>query len=75
MQVFRPPLTDKQARTLALLEALQATGLPPTVSELAAAAGVGRTAMHYRLHVLIAKGYLIHDPRKARSFRPLREGS
>ena len=63
-----PGITDPQAKALRVLcEILDATGLPPTVQELADALGISHASAHEQLGQLVRKGYLSKQERKARS--------
>lgn len=60
-------VTPTQALVLDLVKsAMDRDGVPPSVRELAVAAGLGSSTVAYNLVQLQTKGYLRRDPGKAR---------
>jgi len=65
------PITQVEAETLRLIKAfIEKNGYSPTISELAATAGVYGNAMGERVSRLLSKGAITKTPRIARSIRP-----
>ncbi len=68
-----PTPTPAQREFLELLERMTAaTGVPPSLRELADALGVHWTACAARARRLRARGLLTWEPRSARTWRPTR---
>jgi repressor LexA len=64
-------LTDRQHIVLDAIQAYWAEqGVPPSVTELAAVLGVGRSTVHQHLIALKRKGYLDHVEGASRTWRP-----
>lgn len=67
-------ITEPQARTLRVIcELIDATGLPPTVQELADTMGISHASAHEQIAQLVRKNYLRKAPRKARSLVVLKQ--
>lgn len=65
-----PYLTDVQISILRHIRAAIADhGDAPSLAELAAATGMGRSSVHYQLRELQAKGALVVEPHQARGIR------
>lgn len=65
-----PYPSDTQVRVLREIRAAIADrGEAPSLAELAAATGLGRSTVHYQLRELQAKGALVVEPRRARGIR------
>lgn len=69
----RRALTRRQAAILACIrESVAQRGYPPTVREIGATVGLSSTsAVKYQLDVLTAAGYIVRDPRVARTIMVL----
>lgn len=69
-----PALTAAQRRVLkAISEFIARRQFPPTVQELAKLLGVRPATVHEHLSHLARKGYVRHEPRKARGLAVVRE--
>ena len=67
-------ITEPQARTLwAICKMIGASGLPPTIQELADSLGISHASAHEQVAQLVRKGYLRKEPRKARSLVVLKQ--
>ena len=63
-------LTDVQERILrAIRTAIADTGEAPTLDEIGAAVGLGRSAVHYQLGELQAKNQIVREGRRPRGIR------
>ena len=66
----RPTLTEKQATVYRLIVKYLADGIPPTVRELCAEAGIKSTStVHAILNALEEGGYIYRDPKYSRAIR------
>ena len=63
-------LTDIQERILrAIRTAIADTGEAPTLDEIGAVVGLGRSAVHYQLGELEAKNQIVREHRRVRGIR------
>lgn len=63
-------LTDRQDQILRHIRtAITDQGDAPTVAELATAAGMRPSSVHYQLRELQAKGAIVREPRRPRGIR------
>jgi SOS-response transcriptional repressor LexA len=63
-------LTPRQAEFVAAVDRLtRENGFPPTLQELADAIGVSTCRAAGLATIAVARGHLLHTPRRARSFR------
>lgn len=69
----RRVLTQRQAAILACIrESVEQRGYPPTVREIGATVGLSSTsAVKHQLDALAAAGYIVRDPRVARTITVL----
>lgn len=64
-------LTDKQKRVLSTLEAYWTEHqVPPSISDLAKQLGINKATAYEHLLALKKKGYLLHQARAGRTWRP-----
>ncbi len=67
-------LTPVKIRVLRAMRDADATGRRASIRELAEAAGMNRSRVHYILTALAELGHVEHDPRRYRSYRPTIRG-
>ena len=64
----RPPLTERQARVLAIIRRFTAErGFPPTIRDLCGEYGCKGQSMRQHLKLIEKKGYIARTPGTARS--------
>lgn len=66
-------LTTKQAESLSFIKThIKEIGYPPSLEEIAFAAGVTLTAAAARVNILLRKGAITRGANQARSIRPIK---
>ena len=65
----RPALTPRQKEILKIIKKGAARGIPPTMREIGAGAGISANAVLQQLRVMETKGYIERDKRIARGIR------
>jgi repressor LexA len=63
-------LTERQEAILhCIRQRIRDRGEAPTIAEIGAVVGLGRSAVHYQLGELAAKNAIVRDRRRARGIR------